>query len=62
MLRSDLCYFSDAYISVKGTVTVTDPDNAKRNKLVPFKNNTPFIICILKINGVKIENAEDLDA
>ena len=62
MLRSHLCDFSDAYIFVKGTITVTNSDNAKRNKSVAFKNNTPFINCILKINGVKIENAEDLDA
>ena len=26
-----------------------------------FKNNAPFINCISKINGVKINNAEDLD-
>ena len=26
-----------------------------------FKNNAPFINCILKINGVQIDNAEDLD-
>ena len=26
-----------------------------------FKNNAPFISCISKINGVKIDNAEDLD-
>ena len=32
MLRSDLCDFSDGYIVVKETNTVTDPDNAKRNK------------------------------
>ena len=31
MLRSDLCNYSDAYIVVKGTITVTDADNAKRN-------------------------------
>ena len=36
MLRSDLCDFSDAYIVVKGTITVTDPDNTKRNKSVAF--------------------------
>ena len=62
MLRSDLCDFSDAYIVVKGTVTVTNPDNAKRNKTVAFKNNAQFINCISKIYGVKIDNAEDLDA
>ena len=28
---------------------------------VAFKNNAPFINCILKINGVKTDNAEDLD-
>ena len=61
MLRSDLCNFSDAYIVVKGTITVTDPDNAKINKAVAFKNNVPFINCISKINGVQIGNTEDLD-
>ena len=30
MLRSDLCDFSDAYIVVKGTITVTEPNNAKK--------------------------------
>ena len=32
MLRSDLCDFSDAYIVVKGTITVTERDNAKKKK------------------------------
>ena len=26
-----------------------------------FKNNAPFINCISKINGIKLDNAEDLD-
>ena len=30
-------------------------------KKVVFKNNAPFINCITKINGIKIDNAEDLD-
>ena len=42
-------------------ITVTEPDNAKRDKEVAFKNNAPFINCISKINGVKIDNAADLD-
>ena len=46
MLRSDLCDFSDAFIFVKGTITVTNPDGAKRNKAVAFINNAPFINCI----------------
>ena len=45
MLRSDLCDFSDAYIFVKGVITVTSPNKAKRNKSVTFKNNAPFIKC-----------------
>ena len=32
MLRSDLFDFNDAYIVVKGTITVTEPDNAKKIK------------------------------
>ena len=61
MLRSDLCEICDAYIVVKRDIIVTEPDNAKRNKSVAFKNNAPFINCISKINGIKIHNAEDLD-
>ena len=61
MLRSDLCDFSDAYIVVKGILTVTEQDNAKRNKSVVFKNNAPFMNCISKVNSVQIDNAEDLE-
>ena len=31
------------------------------NKNLALKNNAPFINCISKINGIKIDNAEDLD-
>ena len=82
MLRSDLCDFSNAYIVVKGNITVTkktftandfaDPNNtddiatATNNennnelgdKKLVFKNNAPFINCISRINGVKIDNAK----
>ena len=62
MLRSDLRDFSDAYIVVKRDITLEgDNDANKRNKNIAFKNNAPFINCISKINGVKIDNAEDLD-
>ena len=61
MLRSDLCNFSNAYIVVKGIIAVTNLYDAKRNKSVAFKNNTPFITCIPEINDVQIDNAEDLD-
>ena len=33
----------------------------KLQENLAFKNNAPFINCILRINGVKIDNAEDLD-
>ena len=61
MLRSDLCDYSDAYIVVEGDILATEPDNAKINKAVGFKSNAPFINCISKINGIKIDNAEKLD-
>ena len=32
MLRSDLCDFSDTYIVVKETITVTDPNNDAYDK------------------------------
>ena len=49
MLRSDLCYFSDAYIVVEGTITLEgDNDSNKRNKNPAFKNNVPFINSISK--------------
>ena len=55
MLRSDLCDFSDVYIAVKGYIIVTNANNAKRNKVVAFKKNAPFIHRISKINDIKIE-------
>ena len=65
MLESDLCDFSDAYIVVKGTITLTKTDGRGfidiRNRFSTFKNNAPFISCVSKINNVLIENAEDLD-
>ena len=62
MLRADLCDYSDAYVWVKGKITVTNPnDNANFNKELTLKNNAPFISCISKINGELVENAEDLD-
>ena len=32
VLRSDLCHYSDAYIFVKGTITVTGTNNDNRRK------------------------------
>ena len=49
MLRSDLCNFSDAYIVVKGTITVTNPDNNGYDKKLAFKNNAPFVSAFQKL-------------
>ena len=61
MLRSDLSDYSDAYIVVKRTITVTDPDNDACDKELTLKNNAPFVSCILKLNNTLIDNSEDLD-
>ena len=65
MLRSSLCDYSDAYVLVKGTITVINtgrdaaPNN--RNKKVIFKNCTPFTNCISEINNTQIDNAKFID-
>ena len=49
MLQLDLFDYSDAYIAVKGriSVTVTGTDTVQRqNKKLTFKNNVPFSSCI----------------
>ena len=66
MLKSSLCDYSDAYILVKGTITVnnTAAQGAaanNTNKKVIFKNCTPFTNCISEINNMQIDNAKELD-
>ena len=61
MLRSDFFDYSDAYIVVKGNITVTNLDNDAYDKKLAFKNNAPFTRCISKINNTLIENVEDLN-
>ena len=42
-LRSDLRDFNDAYIVVKGRISVTGNNTGnRRNKKLTFKNNAPF--------------------
>ena len=66
MLKSSLCDYSDAYILVKGTISVnnTTADGAavtNTNKKVIFKNCAPFTNCISEINNTQIDNAKDID-
>ena len=66
MLKSSLCDYSDAYILVKGTITVNNTAAAgaaanNTNKKVMFKNCAPFTNCISEINNTQIDNAKDID-
>ena len=61
MLRSDLGDYGDAYIDVKGKITVTNPNNNAYETELAFKNRALFLSCISKINNALIDNAEDLD-
>ena len=68
MLRSNLCDYSDTYIHVKGTITITgERDNdttkrlAERNKGVIFKNCAPFTKCISWENNTDIDTSQDID-
>ena len=68
MLKSSLCHYSDAYILVKGKITITEAgaDTAarhadERDKGVAFKNCAPFTNCISEINNTQVDNAKDID-
>ena len=68
MLKFSLCDYSDAYILVKGKLTVvgagaipavTQVDG--NNKQAIFGNCTTFTDCITGINNTQVDNAKDLD-
>ena len=68
MLKSSLCDYSDAYILVKGTITIAGAgDDAaarqadERDKGVIFKNCAPFTNCVSEINNTQVDNAKDID-
>ena len=65
MLNLILCDYSDAYIALKGPITVLNTGTATassiRNKEVVFKNCAPFTDCICEINNTQIYNAKDND-
>ena len=68
LLKSSLCDYSDAYIFVKGKITITGrgADAAARQadetyKGVVFKNCVPFTNCIVEINNTQVDNAKDID-
>ena len=68
MLRSSLCDYSDSYILVKRTTTITragantgERQADERDKGVTFKNCAPLTKCISRINNIDIDNAHDID-
>ena len=66
MLKSCLCNYSDAYILVKGTITVSNTTASaavtnKPNKKVLFKNSVLFTDCTSKIHNTQVDDANDID-
>ena len=66
MLRSSLCDYSDAYILVKGNITVNNTAAegtaaSYTNKKVIFKNCASFTSDKTKINNTEIDNVEYTD-
>ena len=66
MIKSNLCDYSDAYIHVKGTITVPNTAGAaaalnNTNKKVMFKYFVPFACCISEISNTQVDDAQDID-
>ena len=65
VIRPNLCDYSDAYIIVSRTITITgegDDDAGKRSdKINKGKNCASFTKCISNINNTKIDHAKDID-
>ena len=68
MLKSSLCDYSDAYILVKGKITITGAgadatarQANEREKGVAFKNCALFTSCKSDINNVEIDYCQDID-
>ena len=69
MLKSSVCDYADAYVPVKGTITITGAGDAaaaarradERNKGVIFTNCAPFTKCISKINNTEKDHTQDTD-
>ena len=64
MLKSCLSDDSDAYVLVRGTISIEaqagyNPNNGDKD--VVFKNWTPFPGCLSEIDNTQIDNAKDID-
>ena len=58
---SRFCDYSDAYILVKGRITITSRQADERNKGVISKNCAPFTDCKKNPNNIEIDNAKEID-
>ena len=56
VLKSNLCYFSDTYVLIRGNITAA----AAHTTQVAFKNYAPFTKCITKIDETTVDDAEYL--
>ena len=68
MLKSSLCNYSDAYILLKGRITITGAGDDvarrqanERDKGVISENCAPFINCKSEINNTEIDSAKGID-
>ena len=66
MISSSLCDHSDAYILVKGTITVPNTADAgaavnNTNKKVIFKNFAPFTDSITEIGNTQVDDVQKID-
>ena len=64
MLKSSSCYYSNAYIFVKGRIIITGTGTDavdKQIKEIMFKNCAPFINCKTEITNTEIYDAKDID-
>ena len=68
MLKSSSCDHSDAYVLVKGVITVLNMAVAdaaaaanNANKKVIFKNCASFTACISEINNTQLDNPKHFD-
>ena len=65
MLKSSLCGYSNAYILLKGSITVTNKAAAAEvvnngNKNLILKNCARFTDCIREINNTQVDSAKDI--
>ena len=66
MIKSSLCYYSDAYTLGKGYIAVPNTEAAdaavnNTNKKVIFKNCASFTNCISEINNTHVDIAKGVD-